>query len=155
MRLRGELALHERATAVLLILTKKLTLLNRPTSQLPLVRMQGQEFSVSPVTVSLNPRRHALARSKNVVITSESALRRTKEGSAFRSKFSAANLGEICFFGCPTPLACPRKGALLVSNGAREGSEGWVVLLCGSRLYEICFRSGFTTPARRWVLSHA
>jgi hypothetical protein len=73
----------------------------------------------SPVTLSLHPKRHALARSKNVVITSESAFRRTKEGSAFGRNSVLPILGEICLFGCPTP------------------SEGWVALLCGSRLREI------------------
>lgn len=34
---------------------KKTTLLNGPTSQLPLVRMRWQKFSVSAATLSLNP----------------------------------------------------------------------------------------------------
>jgi hypothetical protein len=105
----GRVGLARVGGAALLILAEKLTLLNRPASQLQLVRTRWQEFSVSAVTLSLNPRRHALARSKNVVITSESA-RRTREGSAFRSKFSAAHLGESCLFWCPPLLHAPVRG---------------------------------------------
>src|ERR1700719_2443420 len=86
------------------LIAKKITLPNRQTFQLPLVRMQWQEFSVSAATLSLHPKRYALARSKNVVITSESA-RRKREGSAFGRNSVPLIWREIRFFGCPTPLA--------------------------------------------------
>jgi hypothetical protein len=123
--------------AVLLILANKLTLLNRPTSQLPLVRMRWQEFSVSPVTLTLHPKRHALARSQNVVITSESA-RRTREGSAFgrnsvlpisgRFAFSGAppllRGGWFCFVGRDFAEICVRGGAFKRANMSRAKPLG-------------------------------
>jgi len=89
--------------AALLILAKNFTLLNRPTSQLSLVRTRWQKFSVSPVTLSLHPKRHALARSKNVVIPSESA-RRTREGSAFGRNSVLPISGRFAFSGAPPLL---------------------------------------------------
>jgi hypothetical protein len=87
----------------LISLGKKITLLNRPTSQLPLVRTRWQEFSVSPVTLTLHPKRHALARSENVVITSESA-RRTRERSAFGRNSVLPIWGRFAFSGAPPLL---------------------------------------------------
>jgi hypothetical protein len=104
---------------VLLIIAKNLTLLNRPTSQLPLIRMRWQKFSGSPVTLTLHPKRHALARSKNVVITSESA-RGTREGSAFRSKFSAAHFGGELPFRVPHPSCLPPQGGPARPEPQRE-----------------------------------
>ena len=48
-------AFAQVGSAALLILAKKITLPDRPTSQLPLVRTWWQEFSLSAITLSLDP----------------------------------------------------------------------------------------------------